>query len=332
MDFGYFGLMGYRERGTPPQRVFEEHIEQVRQADRLGFEIAWFAEHHFSNYCICPSPLLMAARCAGETRNIKLAPAVVVAPLYQPARLLAEIGMVDACSGGRLVLGVGSGYQPYEFERFGQDLAQARPMLEEFLDMLELAFDNETFSYEGKYYRMPETHISARPVHGRPDIWVAGDGEIGHRLCARRGYSPMFSGRWLGADYLAGMRERVAEAYRAEGCDPETMRIGFQRFLCVTESRAETLAYVDNARHQMRLASALRRRAEVMDGAMMTEVPMPDEPSLWTRSRTTCWSAIARPSRSGSRPRSARPGRCIYCSISRSAAPPTARRSTAWRS
>ena len=280
MHFGYFGLMGYRERGTPPQRVFEEHIEQVRQADRLGFEIAWFAEHHFSNYCICPSPLLMAARCAGETRNIKLAPAVVVAPLYQPARLLAEIGMVDASSGGRLVLGVGSGYQPYEFERFGQDLAAARPMLEEFLDMLELAFDKETFSYEGQHYRMPETHISARPVHGRPDIWVAGDGEAGHRLCARRGYSPMFTGRWLGAEYLAGMRERIAGAWRAEGCDPETMRIGFQRFLCVTESRAETLAYVDNARHQMRLASALRRRAEVMDGAMMTEAPMPDELSL----------------------------------------------------
>lgn len=280
MDFGYFGLMGYRERGTPPQRVFEEHIEQVRQADRLGFGIAWFAEHHFSNYCICPSPLLMAARCAGETRNIKLAPAVVVTPLYQPARLLAEIGMVDAFSGGRLVLGVGSGYQPYEFERFGQDLAQARPMLEEFLDMLELAFDNETFSYDGKYYDMPETHISARPVDGCPDIWVAGDGETGHRLCARRGYSPMFSGRWQGAAYLAGMRERIAGAYRAEGRDPETMRLGFQRFLCVTESRAETLAYVDNARHQMRLASALRRRAEVMDGAMMTEVPMPDEPTL----------------------------------------------------
>ena len=36
MDFGYFGLMGYRERGTPPRRVFEEHVEQVRQADAVG--------------------------------------------------------------------------------------------------------------------------------------------------------------------------------------------------------------------------------------------------------------------------------------------------------
>ena len=43
MDFGYFGLMGYRERGTPPRKVFEEHVEQVRQADAVGLEIAWFA-------------------------------------------------------------------------------------------------------------------------------------------------------------------------------------------------------------------------------------------------------------------------------------------------
>ena len=50
--------------------------------------------------------------------------------------------------------------------------------------------------------------------------------------------------------------------------------------MCVTSSRAETLEYVDNARHQMRLASALRRRAEVMDGAMMNEIPMVDEVSI----------------------------------------------------
>ena len=46
MHFGYFGLMGYRERGFSPSQVFAEHVEQVRHADQLGFEMAWFAEHH----------------------------------------------------------------------------------------------------------------------------------------------------------------------------------------------------------------------------------------------------------------------------------------------
>lgn len=277
MHLGYFGLMGYRERGKPPHQVFKEHIEQVVHADQLGFEIAWFAEHHFSNYCICPSPLIMAARCAGVTRRILLGPAVVVTPLYDPARLLAEIGMVDCLTDGRLVLGVGSGYQPYEFERFGKDLANARPMLGEFLDMLHLAFEGETFEFHGTHYDLPGTHISARPVARLPEIWLAGDHEYGHRLCARRGYVPMFTGRWGGAAYQREMRDRIAAAWSAEGIDPQRMPLGVQRFMCVTRSRAETMEYVDHARHQMRLANALRRRAEVMDGGMMREVPIPNE-------------------------------------------------------
>jgi len=208
MHLGYFGLMGYRERGKPPHEVFREHIEQVIHADRLGFEIAWFAEHHFSNYCICPSPLIMAARCAGVTQRIRLGSAVVVTPLYDPARLLAEIGMVDCLSEGRLVLGVGSGYQPYEFGRFGKDLAQARQMLNEFLDMLHLAFGNETFTYHGEHYRMPETHISARPMRGLPEIWIAGDHEFGHR----RGTQNI-----VAADVQERQVEMPAEASAAAG-------------------------------------------------------------------------------------------------------------------
>ena len=72
------------------------------------------------------------------------------------------------------------------------------------------------------------------------------------------------------------MRSRIAAAYVAEGRDPDSVPLGVQRFMCVTASRAETLDYVDNARHQMRLASALRRRAEVTDGAMMREIPIPN--------------------------------------------------------
>lgn len=280
MHLGYFGLMGYRHRGKSPHEVFREHIEQVQHADQLGYEIAWFAEHHFSNYCICPSPLIMAARCAGVTRRIRLGPAVVVTPLYDPARLLAEIGMVDCLADGRLVLGLGSGYQPYEFERFGKDITHARAMLDEFIDMLHLAFEQETFTYEGDHYRMPSTHISARPVAKLPEIWIAGDHEFGHRLCARRGYIPMFTGRWGGAAYQREMRGRIATAYQAEGVQEDHMPLGVQRFLCVTASRQETMEYVENARHQMRLANALRRRAEVMDGAMMREIPIPNEISL----------------------------------------------------
>jgi alkanesulfonate monooxygenase SsuD/methylene tetrahydromethanopterin reductase-like flavin-dependent oxidoreductase (luciferase family) len=277
MHFGHFSLMGYREKGYPTQRIMAEHAEQVRLADQAGFECAWFAEHHFSNYCTCPSPLLMVAHCAGITERIKLGTAIVVTPLYEPSRLLAEIGMTDALTGGRLVLGVGSGYQPYEFERFGVDIAKNQEMMAEFLEIMELAFTRTTFTYEGKHYRYPETQISARPVDGVPEIWVAGDNPKGHALAARNGYVPMFTGRWGGAAYIGEMATKVRDGFAKEGKDPTSVPIGVQRFLCITESRAESLDYIDNARHQMRLASALRRRAEVMNDGMMTEVPLPNE-------------------------------------------------------
>ena len=72
MDFGQFNLMGYRTPGTPASRIYDDAVAQVKAAEEAGFAIAWFAEHHFSNYCVCPSPLMMAARLAGETRAIRL--------------------------------------------------------------------------------------------------------------------------------------------------------------------------------------------------------------------------------------------------------------------
>src|SRR6185295_19781063 len=77
MHFGQFNLMGYRTPGAKAHELYDNAVEQVKAAEANGFEIAWFAEHHFSNYCVCPSPLMMLARLAGETERIKLGSAVV---------------------------------------------------------------------------------------------------------------------------------------------------------------------------------------------------------------------------------------------------------------
>src|SRR5438067_12040134 len=124
MEFGIFNLMGAREQDKPTAQVFAEVAEQTRLADELGYAIAWFAEHHFSNYCLCASPLMMVAHCAPITKKIRLGTAVVVLPLYNPARLAAAIATADALSNGRPMPGVRAGYQPYEFERFGVDIAR----------------------------------------------------------------------------------------------------------------------------------------------------------------------------------------------------------------
>lgn len=280
MHFGIFNLMGYRTPGVPTHTIYDGAIAQVKAAEAAGFEIAWFAEHHFSNYCTCPSPLMMVARLAGETSRIKLAPGVVVVPLYNPVRLASEIGMVDALSHGRLVLGIGSGYQPYEFERFGEDLADSAPKLVEFVDILEKAFTATTFSHKGQFYELPETHIAPRPAGKMPDIWIAGDNRTLQGLAARKGWPIMLTPRHASVAQLGEAKAKIAEIYTEQGLDARRTAVAPLRHVCITDSKAEAADFIDNLRHQIRLSQSLRYREELIDGAMLIEKPYKGEPPL----------------------------------------------------
>src|SRR5437773_610629 len=280
MEFGIFNLMGAREQDKPSAQVFAEVAEQTRLADRLGYHTAWFAEHHFSNYCLCASPLMMVAHCAPITEKIRLGTAVVVLPLYNPARLAAEIATADALCGGRLSLGIGAGYQPYEFERFGVDIRANLEMTEEFCEILDLAFANDFFRYDGKHYQIPQTHIPARPVQQPVPLYVAGHTDAMFRQAARRGYRVLSSGRVGGAKLLAEQYEVIKGAFAAEGAPLANAHITVNRFCHITDSKEEGRRFAENARYQSRLASSLRRRQEVMQGTQLVDVPFPDEPPL----------------------------------------------------
>src|SRR5437660_8689357 len=280
MEYGIFNLMGSREADKPTAQVFGEVAEQTRLADELGYTIAWFAGHHFSNYCLCASPLMMVAHCASMTKKIRLGTAVVVLPLYNPARLVAEIATADALSNGRLMLGVGAGYQPYEFERFGVDIKANLEMTEEFCDILDRAFSEDFFSYDGKHYQIPKTHIPARPVQQPLPIYVAGHTEAMFRAAARHGYRVLSFGRVGGAALLAEQYQVIKDAFAAEGVPLANAHITVNRFCHITGSREEGLCFAENARYQSRLASSLRRRQEVMQGNVLVDKPFPDEPPL----------------------------------------------------
>src|SRR5436309_3794723 len=276
MEFGIFNLMGSREASRPTAQVSGEVAEQTKVADQLGYTIAWFAEHHFSNYCLCASPLMMVAHCASITRNIRLGTAVVVLPLYNPARLAAEIATADALSNGRLMLGIGAGYQPYEFERFGVDLKQNLEMTEEFAEILDLALNQDFFSYQGKYYQLPETHIPARTVQNPLPIYVAGHTQAMFRAAARRGYRVLSSGRIGGAPLLAEQYADVVAAFAAESVPLAKAHITVNRFAHITGSKEEGLRFAENARYQTRLASSLRRREAAMAGTQLVDRPFRD--------------------------------------------------------
>ena len=134
MEFGIlFTSQPHREREPYPHRAVHERVtDEVVTADRLGFDCAWLAEHHFSTeYGIMPDVWVYAGHLAALTERIKLGMAVVTLPLANPVRTVENAGFVDILSGGRVVLGVGSGYRKYEFDGFGLDFEARRDMQEE---------------------------------------------------------------------------------------------------------------------------------------------------------------------------------------------------------
>ena len=283
MELGLFNLLPQRDPAKPARTAAMEALEQIRLAEALGFDVAWFAEHHFLNYSLCPSPLLMAAWVAGQTERIRVGSAVVVVPLYQPARLLEEIAFVDQVSGGRLELGLGSGYQAYEFDRFGVDVADAREILHETLDILALFAAHDEFAYEGKHLRLPATRFALRPLQTPfPPLYIAGlgfDTALQTRM-AREGVAPFLSSKWAPGTALAETRAKLEAIQRAAGNDPAHMRFALQRHVYVADDRADALAAAEHARYTYRLAFGLRKREPELDGSAVRSLPMDGEPSL----------------------------------------------------
>lgn len=282
MKLGLFCLMAQRDPTVSPSQVFKDTVQQVQLAEEIGLEIAWFAEHHFSNYSLCVSPLMMVAHCAPMTERIRLGPAVVVLPLYDPIRLIEEIATVDVMTGGRLVLGIGSGYQPYEFDRFRISLDESIDRSLEILEMMDLAFAQETFSYDGKYYQQPLTALSVKPIQRpSPEIYIAGmlrDERVRRRL-VEKGYVPIAQ-TWGTSDQLVDARRNFEHMYREHGKDPSDFRLAVLRWLNVSDDPAEVLAAADHLRYTLRVARATRGNYQELDAAVHREIPADGEPSL----------------------------------------------------
>src|SRR5882672_9478992 len=155
-------------------------------------------------------------------------------------------------------------------------------MTEEFCDVLERAFSQDFFSYNGKHYQIPETHIPARPVQRPVPIYVAGHTQAMFRAAARHGYRVLSSGRLGGAKFLAEQYADIVAAFAAENVPLANAHITVNRFAHITDSREDGMRFAENARYQSRLASSLRRRQEVMQGTVLVDVPFPDEPPLET--------------------------------------------------
>src|SRR5205814_10692989 len=107
------------------------------------------------DYGLCPSTMMYAVKVAQVTRRVSIGSLVVVLPLNHPLRIASEAAFADVLTGGRLILGLGSGYAPYEFTGYGVDLDTRRERFQEGLEIVKRALAGETFSHDGRFYQFP---------------------------------------------------------------------------------------------------------------------------------------------------------------------------------
>jgi putative FMN-dependent luciferase-like monooxygenase len=123
--------------GTADASVYRLALEQFELAERLGYDSAWVAQHHFDpDEGGLPSPLVFLAAAAARTSRLRLGTAVVTLPLEGVVRLTEDVAVLDQISGGRLELGVAAGGTPRTFGAFGLDPADRNLLYTEALDRL----------------------------------------------------------------------------------------------------------------------------------------------------------------------------------------------------
>ncbi|MCB8877996.1 putative FMN-dependent luciferase-like monooxygenase [Acidisoma silvae] len=119
---------------VPPLQRYGLATAQIVAAERLGFDIAWVAQHHFHpDEGGLPAPLVFLAQVAARTERIRLGTGVITLPMEHPVRVAEDTAVLDLLSGGRLEVGFGSGGTPSSFAAFGQDSERRNDIFTRYL-------------------------------------------------------------------------------------------------------------------------------------------------------------------------------------------------------
>lgn len=245
MQFGMFYL--FSDFGNISQeRVFNEVLDEIEYAEQLGFDSVWLPEHHFEVYGMLGNPLTFAAAVSQRTKKVKIGTAIMVLPFQHPLRTAEDAALVDALSGGRLLLGLGRGYQPPEFKGFGIPQEDSSAMFLEGLEILQRALSGEKFTYNGKFYQIEEpTEIFPKPIQKpHPPFYLASVTPRSLEVAAKFGMSLLRAPQFSDLDSVSKAFDTYKTKMREYGHDPDKLDqpLSVRVYVAPTdeEARAET--------------------------------------------------------------------------------------------
>lgn len=277
------------ERGM--QAMLAEDTEKSLLADRLGFDELWIGEHFSATSEPIASPLMFMAALAPQTK-LTFATGVINLPNHHPAKVAAEVAQFDHMTGGRLILGIGPGGLPSDWELFGNTDAMQRGkrMLESVDMMLAIWRQDPPYDIAGPTWsaRISQAVISEFGIGTMPKPWQrphppiaitarAAD-SFGVRMAAERGWG-VVSANFVAERIVEGHGRTLRDALAAQGSAGNSpWRIA--RNFCIAATDAEARDRIFDAasanRYYFHYLSTLARRAGQL-GTLKPSADTPDE-------------------------------------------------------
>ena len=131
---------------------YRDALEEVVRAEDLGFDSVWMEEHHGITNHYWPSPLVVLSAFGARTSRVLLGTDVIVTPFYHPVRLAEDVAVIEALTGGRLILGAAIGYRPDEFALYDAEFERRGGQLEELIGLLRPLWAGESVDHAGRFY------------------------------------------------------------------------------------------------------------------------------------------------------------------------------------
>ncbi len=199
--------------GSGIHQHYPEMIKEAQLAEKVGFETYCMSEQHFlKETCTVSAPEVFLTYLAAKTTKLRLrVTSSVMLSFNHPVRVAERLSTLDILSGGRAELGTARSNNLYTLEGFGVDPANTRAEFGESMDVLMASLCQESFSYKGKYWQLPERSLTPKAVQDpHPPILVSATSLVTHRNTGEQGLGVMTGNSILGWEYA----KSCIDAYR----------------------------------------------------------------------------------------------------------------------
>ena len=279
MDDAGSGLPAPTDRRYGPEEIWhatEKIVDMGVLSDKLGFDSYWLTEHHFQyeGYEVVPNGMMLGAILAERTERIQIGMMFNVVGQWHPLKLAEDFATLHNISGGRGALGIGRGTVPRESENFGSKIGSydnpdsisadefIRKQFDEAVEVIRMALDNDSFSFDGEIFTFPapgipdrggfveELTLVPRPLYPY-DIWQAITSPPTLEAVPRKGWGGVM---WLKHfDFMKQFWDRFADIY--EETHNVSLAPGEKRTLvvctCVEDTHEAAVNSVRNGHDEM---------------------------------------------------------------------------------